>query len=274
MLARLEAANLTPAPQADRRTLLRRLTFDLIGLPPTADEIDAFAADTAPDAVDRVVERLLASPHYGERWGRYWLDYARYSDTKGYTCWREDRKYPVAYSYRDWVIRALNDDLPYDQFLIHQVAADQLPDAGRSRQLAALGFLTIGRRFLNNHHDIIDDRLDVLCRTTMGLTVSLRPLPRPQIRSDLRERLLRPLRRLCQHSRAEGTGRPDVLGGSPNPHNARVLVRGNPGNQGEEAPRQFLPCLTGDRLPPFTQGSGRLELAQAIANRDNPLTAR
>ncbi len=113
----------------------------------------------------------LASPAYGERWGRHWLDYARYADSKGYVL-KEDRNYPFAYKYRDWVVRALNADLPYDQFLIQQIAADRLPTAADPDTLAALGFLTVGRRFLNNQADIIDDRLDVLCRTTMGLTVT------------------------------------------------------------------------------------------------------
>ena len=117
----------------------------------------------APDAFAKVVERLLASPRYGERWGRYWLDVARYADTKGYV-FEEERKYPYSYTYRDWVIRALNEDLPYDQFLTQQIAADLLPLGDDKRALAALGFLTLGRRFLNNQPDIIDDRIDVVCR--------------------------------------------------------------------------------------------------------------
>ena len=170
VLARLEAAHIPPAPPADRRTLIRRATFDLIGLPPTPTEVDAFLHDDAPDAFARVVDRLLASPRYGERWGRYWLDIARYADTKGYV-FMEDRKYAYAYVYRDWVIEALNDDLPYDKFLIDQIAADRLP-ASDNGSLAAMGFLTVGRRFLNNRPDIIDDRLDVISRGMMGLTVT------------------------------------------------------------------------------------------------------
>ncbi len=171
LLARLEPKGLAFSPPADQRTLVRRATFDLLGLPPTPQEVAAFEADKAPDAFARLVERLLASPHYGERWGRYWLDIARYADTKGYV-FEEERRYPYSYTYRDWVIRAFNEDLPYDQFIIQQIAADLLPLGEDKRPLAALGFLTLGRRFLNNQPDIIDDRIDVVSRGTMGLTVA------------------------------------------------------------------------------------------------------
>ncbi len=170
ILARLEAAKLRPSPMADKRTLIRRATFDLTGLPPTPGEVAAFEADKSPQAFAKVVDRLLASPRYGERWGRHWLDVARYADTKGYV-FEEDRHYPYSYTYRDYVIRAFNEDLPYDQFIKQQIAADLLPDTGDKRSLAALGYLTVGRRFINNIHDIIDDRIDVVCRGMMGLTV-------------------------------------------------------------------------------------------------------
>ena len=170
ILARLETKGLNPSPPADRRTLIRRAYFDLTGLPPAAEEIEAFAADRAPGAWERVVDRLLSSPHYGERWARYWLDVARYADTKGYI-YTGERRYPFSYAYRDWVIRALNEDLPYDRFLTQQLAADLLPGNER-RHLAALGFLTLGRRFVNMAPDIIDDRIDVVMRGTQGLTVA------------------------------------------------------------------------------------------------------
>lgn len=172
VLAKLNEKGLAPSKLADKRTLIRRATFDLLGLPPTPAEIAAFEADTSTDAFDKVIDRLLASPHYGERWGRHWLDVARYADSKGYV-FEEERRFPFSYTYRDWVIRAFNSDLPYDQFLVHQIAADRLDLKGDDMQhLAALGFLTLGRRFLNNQHDIIDDRIDVVTRGTMGLTVS------------------------------------------------------------------------------------------------------
>jgi hypothetical protein len=171
VLAKLEKQGMMPAPWADRRTLIRRVYFDLIGLPPTYEEVEAFIADKSPNAWEKVVDRLLASPRFGERWARYWLDVSRYADTKGYV-FAEDRNYPYAYTYRDWVIQAFNEDLPYDQFLIRQIAADQLPLGDDKRALAAMGFLTLGRRFLNNQADIIDDRLDVVFRGTQGLTVT------------------------------------------------------------------------------------------------------
>src|SRR5262245_39788683 len=168
---KLRAAGLTPSPPADRRTLIRRLSFDLIGLPPWPDEADAFTADCSPDAYERLVDRLLASPRYGERWGRHWLDVARYGDTKGYA-FQQERRYPYAYTYRDYVIRALNEDLPYNEFLLEQLAADKLPSAEQDKtRLAALGFLTTGRKF-NNRNDDIDDQIDAVSRGLLGITVA------------------------------------------------------------------------------------------------------
>ncbi|MFN8854723.1 MAG: PSD1 and planctomycete cytochrome C domain-containing protein [Planctomycetaceae bacterium] len=173
ILARLHEAGLTPSPAADRHTLYRRASFDLLGLPPDPARLQAFEADPrpTPQAFADVVDELLASPHYGERWGRYWLDLARYADNKGYVFF-EEQTYPWGYTYRDWVIRSLNEDLPYDQFVVAQLAADQLPPAERDRHLAALGFITIGGHFVNNVHDIFDDRIDVVSRGLLGLTAA------------------------------------------------------------------------------------------------------
>lgn len=178
VLARLEANGFEPAPEADRRTLLRRLSFDLTGLPPTAEELESFERDLAPDAWSKQVERLLASPHYGERWGRYWLDLARYSDSNGLD---ENLAMSNAYRYRDWVVRALNQDLPYDQFLSWQLAGDLLPEPADAQQLAdqltATGFLVLGPKMLAEQDkeklvcDIVDEQLDVAFRTFQGLTV-------------------------------------------------------------------------------------------------------
>ncbi len=170
VLAKLEARGMTPARQADKRMLIRRATYDLAGLPPTPEEVADFLADKSADAFAKVVDRLLDSPRYGERWARHWLDVARYADTKGYV-FEEERRYAYAYTYRDYVIRAFNDDLPFDRFIIEQLAADQLDLGDDKRALAAMGFLTLGRRFLNNPTDIIDDRIDVVSRGLMGLTV-------------------------------------------------------------------------------------------------------
>lgn len=170
ILTKLEANGMEPSEQADRRTLIRRVHFDLLGLPPTPEEVEAFVQDKGPLAYETMVDRALASPHYGERWARHWLDVARYADTKGYV-FQEERRYAYAYTYRDYVIRAFNEDLPFDRFIIEQIAADRLDLGEDKRPLAAMGFLTLGRRFLNNQPDIIADRIDVVTRGFMALTV-------------------------------------------------------------------------------------------------------
>jgi hypothetical protein len=173
--AGLEAKGLRPAAPADARTLLRRVTFDLTGLPPTPAEMEAFLAEAKTDfegAYARVVERLLASPRYGERWGRFWLDVARYADTRGYLAGNAERRYAFSHTYRDYVIRAFNEDVPFDRFVVEQLAADRVVQGEDRAALAALGFVTLGRRFLNNQNDIIDDRIDLVGRGLMGLTVT------------------------------------------------------------------------------------------------------
>jgi len=172
VLTKLRENGMQPARRAGRRTLIRRVTLDLTGLPPTPGEVDAFVAADSPGAYRRLVERVLASPRFGERWGRHWLDVARYADTKGYLAGNQARLFTHSYTYRDYVIDAFNADLPYDRFIIEQVAADKLELGDDKQPLAAMGFLTLGRRFLNNPHDIIDDRIDVVTRGMMGLTVS------------------------------------------------------------------------------------------------------
>ena len=165
-----------PAPPADKRTLLRRATYDLTGLPPTADAADAFEKDSSTDAFAKVVERLLASRQYGERWGRHWLDLVRYADTAGETA---DYPVPVAWRYRNWVIDAFNADKPYDEFLREQIAGDILARQGARERYAervtATGYLAISRRFgfdsENYHHLTIQDTIDTLGQTVLGLTL-------------------------------------------------------------------------------------------------------
>ncbi len=169
VLGRLEEKGLSPSPPADRRTLLRRATYDLTGLPPTPGEINAFVADASPQSFGKVVDRLLASPHYGEQWGRHWLDVARYADTRWVGA-AEERRFPFAYTYRDWVIGALNRDMPYDRFVTLQLAADQVPGGAEKSDLAALGFLTVGRWFTGIVHDVIDDQIDVVTRGFLGMS--------------------------------------------------------------------------------------------------------
>ncbi len=174
VLAQLEANGMTGSERADKRTLIRRMYFDVVGLPPTPEQVNAFLLDTTPNAFEKVVDRLLASPRYGERWGRHWLDVARYSDTKGQFDRRrgETPIYPYAWTYRDYVIKAFNDDLPYDQFIREQLAADRLFDGKNPAPLAALGFLTLGDRYNGNVAEIINDRIDVTAKAFLGLTVT------------------------------------------------------------------------------------------------------
>ncbi len=193
ILAKLDENNLVPSAPTEGETLLRRLNYDLIGLPPTSAEVDAFARDyknaqavdnyamqrgqparSVTRLVEKTVDRLLASPQYGERWARHWLDTARYSDTRGVAkAGRgEGDIFPNAWTYRDYVIDSLNRDKPYDQFIIEQLAADRLPDLAKDDpRLAALGFVTVGKRFDNND-DTIDERIDTTTKAFLGLTVA------------------------------------------------------------------------------------------------------
>ncbi len=342
ILGQLEEQGLKPSPPADKRTLLRRVYFDLIGLPPTPEEVQAFLDDAAPEAFEKVVEHLLALPQYGERWGRYWLDVARYSDTKGEIKRpRESPLYPFAWTYRDYVIKSFNQDKPYNRFVLEQIAADKLPLGQDNSALAALGFLTLGERFQNNENDIINDRIDVVSKGFLGLTVSCArchdhmfdPIPtkdyyslrgifasthEPKVlpliggdpthlpdyadyytqRTNLQmqlDALLPRFRKANQQAkravlreRIELQNRIDalelthpgapprahVLLDNPNPKDSPVFLRGEAENKGEIVPRRFLECLSGPNRQPFRLGSGRVELANAIASRSNPLTAR
>ncbi|MCO6458933.1 MAG: DUF1553 domain-containing protein [Pirellulaceae bacterium] len=180
VVARLEAAGLAPNPRADARTLVRRAYFDLLGLPPTPEAVERFVEDSARDphvAWQRLIDELLESPHYGERWARHWLDVARYAEDQAHTF--KARKYPRGYYYRDWVVRSLNDDLPYDQFLRQQIAGDLLPGPERHERLAALGLFALGPVYYAENvekdkanADEWDDRVDTLMRGVLGLTAS------------------------------------------------------------------------------------------------------
>ena len=173
IIPKLLQASLQPAPKADKETLLKRASFALIGLPPTYQEVQEFIADDRPEAFAEHIDQLLDDPRYGERWARHWLDLARYGDTMGYLPGSQDERYPFAFTFRDYVIDAFNDDKPYNQFIIEQLAADKLNLQGDDRKaLAAMGILTVGRRFMNNRHDIIDDQIDVVTRGFLGLSVA------------------------------------------------------------------------------------------------------
>lgn len=178
ILSALEAKGLHPAPPADKRTLIRRATFDLTGLPPTPLEVRAFLEDNRPEAFARVVDRLLDSPHYGERWGRHWLDVARYADSNGLD---ENLVYRHAFRYRDYVIRAFNKDKPFDLFLKEQLAGDLLPgpvtEDETFERWTATGFLSLGAKMLAEDDpvkmqmDIVDEQMDTTVRTFLGLTI-------------------------------------------------------------------------------------------------------
>ncbi len=350
ILKKLEENNLAPAPAAEKAVLIRRAYFDLIGLPPSPADVAAFAADRAPAAFEKVVDALLASPQYGERWGRHWLDVARYGEDQAHSF--QPRLYPYGYRYRDWVVRALNRDLPYDRFVLEQVAGDLLDGPDRAQRLAALGFLSCGPVYYGDseRHDQYADRIDTLCRGFLGLTVACArchdhkydPIPTtdyyalegvfasteyievpavPQQQVDAykaaaaaiaakekeitaflkaeAERLklkvqnnqFKPVERMlsddakkklaAERARLETLKKNappkfpviHTLGEASQAKDAPILIRGNPATPGAKVPRRFLTVLEGEQTK-FTCGSGRLELARAIASPANPLTAR
>lgn len=178
ILAKLEEKELDPSPDAERVTLLRRIYFDLIGLPPSPAQLQAFLADQSPAAVEKVVDQLLASPQFGERWGRHWLDAARYGESTGM---ERNHLFPYAWRYRDYVIESFNEDKPYDRFIREQIAGDLLPGSDaieRLERTLATGFLAIGPKSLNERNreqfamDIVDEQIDVTTRAVMAITVS------------------------------------------------------------------------------------------------------
>lgn len=273
---RLSEKGLAFSPPADRRTLLRRMSYDLTGLTPTFEELEKFANDPRDDepVIAEAIDALLSSPHFGERWARHWMDLSRYSDTKGYV-FQEDRQYAEAYRYRDWLIESFNRDLPYTEFVRKQIAADLDVDAeGNGKEhLPALGFLTLGRRFLNNRHDIIDDRLDVITRGLMGMTLAC---------ARCHDHKYDPVSQADYYALSGVFLNTDEPGGEPFAHRladapdqreSRILMRGNPGSPGDKVERRFVTFFA-PQEEPFGPGSGRRELAEHITRADNPLTAR
>jgi hypothetical protein len=310
ILNRLDVAGISPAPPADKRMWLRRVTLDLTGLPPTPEEIAAFALDGSPDAAERLVDRLLASPHYGERVARMWLDLARYAEDQAHIVGKDESLfYPNAYFYRDWVISALNNDLPFDRFVQLQLAADML-EGYESPNIAALGFIGLGpkyysRRSLAVMSDEWEDRVDIVGRGLLGLTVACarchdhkfdpigtedyyalagvfastsmfnRPLSADVEKADAAQK---DNKEFENGKKASGEAKDPkqslhiVQEGSPTDLN--IFIRGNVENKGPVAPRHFLRVLCQGDPQPFASGSGRRELAEAIASPENPLTAR
>ncbi|TWT78303.1 Planctomycete cytochrome C [Posidoniimonas polymericola] len=267
VLAELSSAGFAPATEASRREQVQRLYYDLSGLAPTAEQIKQFE-NAGHDAYDKLVDELLASQRFGERWARHWLDVARFADTKGYV-FTEDRTFPNAYKYRDWVIAAFNADLPIDRFLRLQIAADQIDQ----EQLAAQGFVTLGRRFINNPHDIAADRIDVVFRGMMGLTVACARCHDHKYDPVSAEDYYALYGVFASSAEQQDGELPLRLVDKPQPENVGVFIRGAAHNRGEIAERGF-PDFFSDFAPAVTTGSGRLELADAVADERNPLTAR
>jgi len=390
ILARIEAAGLKPAAKVDRRTLLRRVSFDLTGLPPTIEQQQQFLADESPEAYRNLIDRLLGSPHYGERWGRHWLDVARYSEDNT-NMGPFNGPYPHAWRYRDWVVKAINDDVPYDQFIIRQLATDFLPETGPEDH-AALGFqglapsyhkeVALAQVVLENRYaDEWEDRVDGIGRGLLGLTLacarchnhkydpvtvedyyalagvfaSCRQTTRPIISAEevaksqptrdrvavLEKELVEPDKKLKELTKevadletkakseeadstsdrlaaakqeletatrqvADVKAEIDELKKTPGfevpvadslteeqvrveeinkekmkivyypdkPRDLNIFIRGDAERLGPLVKRRFLQILSDGEPTGFSDGSGRLELARAIANRDNPLTAR
>ena len=295
VLARLESAGLRPNPPADRRALIRRVTFDLTGLPPTPQEVDDFVNDAKPGALRRVVDRLLGSPQHSERWTRMWLDVARYAEDQAHIVGNNDSlTYPNAYLYRDWVIESLAKDLPYDEFIRLQLAADLL-DAGDTQSHLALGFLGLGPKYYRRNSpevmaDEWEDRVDAVSRGLLGLTVACArchdhkydPIPTEDYYSlagvfASTQMFNRPLSDQVEAKGGEAKKPQDAahIVRDGKPVDLNVMIRGDVNKKGPLAPRSFLRALSSGDAPKFDDGSsGRGDLADAIVDRSNPLTAR
>ena len=263
----------TPNLPADDDVLIRRLYFDLNGVPPSVEDIDEFVNSGRPDKLERLVDALLAAPEFGERFGRHWLDVARYADTVGYALAEKERRFTGSHLYRDWVIAAFGSDMPYDEMVRHQITGDRTDPENESGNLDAMGFLTLGRQFLNGL-DKTDDQIDVITRGLLGMTVTCArchdhkfdPIPAADYYSIFG---------MLKSSEEPDDGpSPLMMRDSEKTGDRRVFLRGQPGNQGPVAPRQFLTALRKPDEPRFRDGSGRMELAQRITEASNPLFAR
>ena len=336
VLSGLEEKGLTPVRPVGKGHLIRRASFDLLGLPPHPAEVSAFLRDESPAAYANLVDRLLSSPHYGERWARFWLDVARYGEDQAHLY--AARLYTSGFRYRDWVVDAFNRDMPYDRFVKEQIAGDLLPGPGRDRRQMALGYFALGPAYFGVTDakkaaaQQLDDRVDTLTRGFLGLTVSCarchdhkydpismadyyalagvfanteyteHPLvPKAVVdeynaakeevaaeekaiqetvakasaesSADAKEALAARRARLEKLKEAVPPKYPVAhsVRDKAEIEKMRIYIRGDPHEEGEVAPRRFLAALEPRR---FGGGSGRLELAEAIADKDNPLTAR
>ena len=306
VLAKLEAQNWTPNPAASKPALMRRLYLDLIGLPPTPAEQDAFLDTTEPDAYDRLVDSLLERQEYGERYARHWLDVVRYADSNGY---ERDAAKPEVWKYRDYVIRSLNADLPFNRFILEQIAGDELADGSESSMIAT-GFLRLGpwddepADFATDHYDQLDDLVNTTSQAFLGLTMGcarchdhkfdpltqtdyygmvavFHPLKRPQAgRTELTLPIATPAQRKQmsdeqKKAAPQGYFLEETAGNVPPTH---ILVRGSPHQPAAEVPPTVPAVLVREPMP-FLPASEfttqrRLSLAQWLASPENPLTAR
>ena len=300
IFAELERQKVKPVSTASKRTLIRRATYDLTGLPPSPHDIEVFLADDSPQAFARVVDRLLDSPQYGERWGRHWMDLVRYADTAG-----ENSDYPIpqAYLYRNYIINSFNEDKPYDEFIREQIAGDLLPassDEERNKHIIATGYIAISRRFgsvIDDYpqHLTIEDTIDNLGRAFQGLTLSCSrchdhkfdpvlqtdyyamygifgstQYPFPGIELDKKPRDFSPLYENGKPGESLAYAVSDARAAD-----AALQISGEPKKPGEIVPRGFLEVLGGQSLSgDDARQSGRRQLADWLTDRSNPLTAR
>jgi hypothetical protein len=294
VVAKMERMGVTPSPRAERRTLIRRLSYDLTGLPPTPAQVDAFVKDKRPDAYARLVDGLMSSPAFGERMASLWLPLARYAEDQAHQVGKDTKFfYPNAYKYREWIIEAFNNDLSYDEFVRFQLAADKLGDSA-TNHLAALGFLGLGPKYYNRNRlevmaDEWEDRVDTVTRTFLGLTVACARCHDHKFEPITREDYygLAGVFASTKMVNKQTDGVPDKAEKAEQMsattvhmveddkiQDLNVFVRGNVDRKGPLAPRQFVRVLCREEPAKFSEGSGRKELAAAIATVENPLTAR
>jgi len=297
ILAKLEEHRLSPALAADKRTLLRRASYDLTGLPPSEELATRFLKDSRPDSYERLVDELIAMPAFGERMASMWLPLARYAEDQAHQVGNDTKFfYPNAYKYRKWVIDAFNHDLPYQDFVKLQLAADKFCE-GDSENLAALGFLGLGPKYYNRNRlevmaDEWEDRVDTVTRTFLGLTVACARCHDHKFDPITREDYYG-LAGVFASTKMVNRGQDEPVDDSEKPlknkevspkvihmvedgepQDLNVFIRGNVSRKGPLAPRGFIKVLSRDGQPAIKEGSGRREIAEDIADWKNPLVAR
>ncbi len=295
VLARLNEAGLKPSVRADRHTLARRLHLTLLGIPPTSEELDSFISNSSPNSYDAMVDRVLASPHFGERMARLWLDISRYAEDQAHIVGNNGSLlYPNAYLYRDWVINAFNDDMPYDDFVRLQLAADLIAPKEQS-QYVALGFVGLGPKYYRRNDpevmaDEWENHVDTLSRGLLGLTVACArchdhkydPIPTTDYYSlagvfasiSMFNRPINDKNEKNKNGEAKNPVDAVHIVKEAKPTDLNVQIRGDVKNKGEIVQRGFPQILSAGLHAKFNEGSGRRELAEQIVRRDNPLTAR